>query len=131
MASESEKRKHIFKHLNMKLKRRQRLGCLGLQDSCLVHFFLKEDIGVISETSREDSFEWEVEHTRREGQMDGIKCTAVINEASITVCISLLNSYMSLFIILIYFLFIKLKDALKFYIFFFQIMLVFYILRTY
>lgn len=62
--------------------------------------------------------------------MGGIKSPAGINETSITVRISLLNIYMSLFIILIYFLFIKSRSALKFYIFSFQIILVLYILRT-
>lgn len=62
--------------------------------------------------------------------MDGIKGTAGVNETSITVHISLLNVYISLFIIFIYFLFIKLRSALKFYIFSFQIILVLHILRT-
>lgn len=63
LVSEFEKRKHFFRHLNINLERRQWLGYLGLEDSCLVCFFLKEDIGVISQTNREDSSELEVEQS--------------------------------------------------------------------
>lgn len=118
-----------LRHLNMKLERRQWMVYMELQGSCLVCFFKRRHWGVISQTNRDNSFKWKTERTWREGQMDGIRGTAGVNEASITVRISLLNVYMSLFIIFIYFLFIKFRSALKFSIFSFQILLVLHILR--